>query len=201
MLASFAEKTHFGRQVAIARIACVFIALTSMAQARHAIEPDQWLLIGYFLAALIVAAISRLHPESGLQLPVWMDVALLAVFLILSSSFVAILFVSSFAAFAVATYATPRIANAFVGIAVTAATLRLAIHYRGSDTSVIDLVLLCLALTAGCVGAAWVASREKVEDQRRTVLEKITGQFQFGRGLSESVRLALAELALAFDCE
>ncbi len=201
MLASFAEKTHFGRQVAIARLACVFIALTSMAQARHAIGPDQWLLIGYFLAALILAVISRLHPESGLQLPVWMDVALLAVFLILSSSFVAILFVSSFAAFAVATYATRRIANAFVGIAVTAATLRLAIHYRGSDTSVIDLVLLCLALAAGCVGAAWVASREKEEDQRRTVLEKITGQFQFGRGLSESVHQALVELALAFDCE
>jgi signal transduction histidine kinase len=201
MLASLAENTHFGRQVALARVACVFIALTSMAQARHAIGPDQWLLIGYFLAALVVAVLSHLRPQSAVQLPVWMDVALLAVFLLLSSSFVAILFVSSFAAFSVATYATPRVANAFVAMAVIAETLRLAIHYHGSDTSVVDLILLGLALAAGGVGAAWVASREKEEDERRTVLEKITGQLQFGRGLSESVRQALAELALAFDCE
>jgi signal transduction histidine kinase len=201
MPAKLAEKTHFGRQVALARLACVFIALTSTAQARHAIEPDQWLLIGYFVAALVFAAIARLRPQFELRVPVWVDVGTLAVFLVLSSSFAAILFVSCFAAFAVATYATERTANTFVGIAVLAATLRLAVHSRGTGTPMMEPVLLGAAMAAGCLGAAWVGTREKEEDERRTVLEKITGHLQFGRGLSESVREALGELAVAFDCE
>ena len=32
MARNLAEKTHLGRQVAMARLVCVFIALTSMAQ-------------------------------------------------------------------------------------------------------------------------------------------------------------------------
>ncbi len=201
MPARLSEKTHFGRQVALARLACVFIALTSTAQAGRAIQPDQWLLIGYFVAALVFAGIARLRPQFELRVPVWVDVGTLAVFLVLSSSFAAILFVSCFAAFAVATYATERTANTFVAIAVAAATLRLAIHSRGSGTPVMQLVLLGAALASGCIGAAWVGTREKEEDGRRTVLEKLTGHLQFGRGLSESVRQALGELAVAFDCE
>jgi len=201
MPASVAEKTHLGRQVAIARLVCVFIALTSMAQWRHTIQADQWLLFGYFLVALFFAAVERIRPQSGLRLPVWVDVAMLAVFLVLSSSFVAILFVSCFAAFAVATYAAAGRANTFVGIEVLAGTLRLAVGAQRTGGSVTDLILLGAALAAGCIGAAWVGSREKEEDDRRHVLEKIVGQLQFGRGLSESVRHALREVALAFQSE
>jgi signal transduction histidine kinase len=201
MARNLAEKTHLGRQVAMARLVCVFIALTSMAQWRHAIQADQWLLFGYFLVALFFAAAERLRPQSGLRLPVWVDVATLAVFLVLSSSFVAILFVSCFAAFAVATYATARRANTFVGITVLAATLRLAIATQRTGGTVTDLIVLSAALAAGCIGAAWVGSREKEEEDRRFVLEKIAGHLQFGRGLSESVRQALGEVAQAFDGE
>ncbi|MFZ0036497.1 MAG: hypothetical protein WAK91_03685, partial [Candidatus Acidiferrales bacterium] len=201
MPANQAEKTHLGRQVAIARLVCVFIALTSMAQWRHAIQADQWLLFGYFLVALLFAAAEVFRPQTGLRLAVWVDVATLAAFLVLSSTFVAILFVSCFAAFAVATYATPRRANTFVGITVLAATLRLAIGTQQNGGSVTDLILLGAALAAGCIGAAWVGSREKEEEERRNVLEKVASHLQFGRGLSESVRQALGEVALAFDGE
>ena len=49
----------------MARLVCVFIALTSMAQWRHAIQADQWLLFGYFVVAVFFAAAERLRPQSG----------------------------------------------------------------------------------------------------------------------------------------
>ena len=47
----------------------------------------------------------------------------------------------------------------------------------------------------------FLGAREREHLNRQQFLEKITGLLQFDRGLSESIRRALGEVALAFDCD
>ena len=54
---------------------------------------------------------------------------------------------------------------------------------------------------AAGAGAAWLGRRERQETDRRHLLEKISNQIQFERGLSESIQHGLADLAEAFECE
>ncbi len=51
------------------------------------------------------------------------------------------------------------------------------------------------------MGMGFLAAREREHLSRQQSLEKITGVLRFDRGLTESIRQALGELALAFDCE
>ena len=47
----------------------------------------------------------------------------------------------------------------------------------------------------------FLGAREREHLARQQFLEKITGLLQFDRGLTESIRQALGELTLAFECE
>src|SRR5208282_6087885 len=111
MPVNVAEQTHLSRPVAVARPAFILLALASLADSHAPGGAAEWFLFGYFLVAVLFLAIDSLRPQSKLRLPVWADVVGLAVLLALSSSFVPILFIFGFVAFAIASYASPRTAR------------------------------------------------------------------------------------------
>ena len=51
------------------------------------------------------------------------------------------------------------------------------------------------------LGMGYLGAREREHLARQQFLEKVTRLLQFDRGLAESIRQALGEIALAFRCE
>ncbi len=51
------------------------------------------------------------------------------------------------------------------------------------------------------LGMGFLGAREREHLERRQFLEKVSRLLQFDRGLTESVRQALGEIALEFECE
>jgi signal transduction histidine kinase len=197
------ERLYLERQVALAR--AVMAALSLVALLETSVGPVRrgsiYLLSAYLLVASGSALVECLASRLRFRIPLPADVAVLAVLLYLTSSISAFWFLFLFVVFALATRGTMRAMWAFVGVATVAIVVRVAVLNAFQWKSTWHWIAIGFATLISGLGMGFLGARERQQLLRQQFLEKITGLLRFERGLTDSIRQALGELALEFDCE
>jgi signal transduction histidine kinase len=196
------ERLNLEHQVTLARVVLVALALVALLEtpvppARRAAI---LFLLGYLVVALGLALGDRLF-KGQFRIPLLADFFALAIFLFLTPSISAFWFLFLFVVFALATHGNTR---AMLGL-VAAATAGVVARVALSDPLNWQSFLHWLAIGSGTLfsglGMGFLGAREWERLEQQQFLEKITGLLHFDRGLAESIRQALGEIALSFDCE
>ncbi len=197
------ERLYLERQVTLAR--AVIAALSLVALLETSAAPVRRLSIvvlsSYLAVALVAALAERFTSDTRLRIPLAADCAVLAAFLYLTPSVSAFWFLFLFAVFALATRGNTRAMLALVGVATIAIIVRVAVEEPFRWQSVQHWVAVGIGTLVSGLGMGFLGTREHQHMARQQFLEKITGLLQFERGLNESIRKVLGELALAFKCE
>ncbi|MGA7028102.1 MAG: histidine kinase dimerization/phosphoacceptor domain-containing protein, partial [Candidatus Acidiferrales bacterium] len=198
-----AERLYLDRQVTLARAILVALALVDLLEmsGTGSRTAAALFLAVYLLVALAIMLYERLSSEMNFSIPLVADFVALAVFLFLTPAVSAWWFLFLFLVFALATQGNSR---AMLGLVVAAALgmiVRLAANDPVGWHSVWHWLSIGLGTVISGLGMGFLGAREREHLERRQFLEKITRLLQFDRGLTESVRQALGEIALAFQCE
>ncbi|MGH9740102.1 MAG: sensor histidine kinase [Candidatus Acidiferrales bacterium] len=197
------ERLYLERQVNLARAVIAALSLvalleTSVASVRRV---SVALLLAYLLVALVGIFAERFFPDWRVHIPLAVDFSVLAAFLYLTPSVSAFWFLFLFTVFALATRGNTHAMFALVALATAGIILRVAVEDSFRWQSTWHWIALGLGTIVSGLGMGFLGAREREHLGRQQFLEKITGVLRFDRGLTESIRQALGELTLAFDCE
>jgi hypothetical protein len=197
------EYAYFERQVTLAR--SIFAALSLVALMETSSAPVRRaavvFLLGYLTLALVVALADRFRGEARIRIPLTVDFLVLAVFLYLTPSVSAFWFLFMFAVFALATRGNTRAMLAFVAASTAAIILRVGVETSFGAQDVWRWIAIGAGTLVSGLGMGFLGAREREHLARQQFLEKTTALLRFDRGLTESIRQLLGEMALAFKCE
>jgi signal transduction histidine kinase len=198
-----AERLYLDRQVTLARAIFVALALVDLIEmAPPGARTAAVIFLGvYLLLALAVLGYERLATEATLAIPLVADFVALAVFLFLTPSVSAWWFLFLFVVFALATQGSGRAILALVGVATAGIIFRVGMSELIGWHGAWHWVTIGLGTVISGLGMGFLGAREREHLERQQFLEKVSRLLQFDRGLTESVRQALGEIALEFDCQ
>jgi signal transduction histidine kinase len=159
-----------------------------------------------FAAAYMAVALGLLAAElagrrAELRLSPAMDVAALAAFFFLSHSVVAFWFFYLFVSFAIAIQLGERTAWILGTFAVAAVVLRAGLEGDPGQRSVLQLVALALGTAAAGAASGFLGAYERRDAAEDGFLQRLVGLLQVERGLAESIRQILGEIAREFSSE
>jgi len=191
------------RRITFARPLLALLSLVGLIQLPTSLA--ERVATGVMLAYLPLALLGALGERFSLpvlrKIPWPLDLAIAAGVLCLTPSFWAAWPLLLLVVFALAIHGYMRAAWLAVGVAASAVMVRLAaadsFGWRGA------WYWLAAAIATAVSGfvAGFLGTREREQISHQQVLEKILGLVRFDRGLTESIRQVLGELALEFDCE
>src|SRR6202041_1355866 len=184
-----AERLYLDRQVTLARAIFVALALVDLIEMSVARTAAAIFLAVYLLLALAVLLYERLSSETSFTIPLVADFVALAVFLFLTPTVSAWWFLFLFVVFALVTVAAAGI------------IFRVAMMELSGWSGAWHWLTIGLGTVISGLGMGFLGAREREHLERQQFLEKVSRLLQFDRGLTESVRQALGEIALAFECE
>ncbi|HWG58784.1 MAG TPA: sensor histidine kinase [Candidatus Acidoferrales bacterium] len=197
------ERLYLDRQVTLARTIFAALSLVALLESRRTTAHGGPLIFlsAYLAVALGIVVAGRFASDRAFRVPLVADVAALAVLFYLTASVSAFWFLFLFVVFALATQGRQRAILAIVPLGAAAVALRAAwsqplLWRNSSHWAALALGMLVSGFCMGFLGA-----RERTHLERQRFLEKITALLQFDRGLNESVRQVLGELAVAFRCD
>jgi signal transduction histidine kinase len=198
-----AERLYLDRQVTLARaifVALALVDLIEMSVAGSRTAAAIFLAV-YLLLALAVLLYERLSSETSFTIPLMADFVALAVFLFLTPTVSAWWFLFLFVVFALATQGNTRLMLALVTVATAGIIFRVALMELSGWSGAWHWLTIGLGTVISGLGMGFLGAREREHLERQQFLEKVSRLLQFDRGLTESVRQALGEIALAFECE
>jgi signal transduction histidine kinase len=198
-----AERLYLDRQVTLARaifVALALVDLIEMSVAGSRTAAAIFLAV-YLLLALAVLLYERLSSETSFTIPLVADFVALAVFLFLTPTVSAWWFLFLFVVFALATQGNTRLMLALVTVATVGIIFRVALMESSGWSGAWHWLTIGLGTVISGLGMGFLGAREREHLERQQFLEKVSRLLQFDRGLTESVRQALGEIALAFECE
>jgi signal transduction histidine kinase len=203
MLLENAERMHLERQVTLARVIFAALALVDLIEMSNAPAPkaSSAFLTGYLALALGLLMYERVVAQTRFQLPLAVDFLALAAFLFLTPSVGAWWFLFLFVVFALSTRGNSRAMLGLVCVASVGIVARFATTEAFEMRSAWHWLAIGLATLISGLGMGFLGARERQHLERQQFLEKLSQLLQFDRGLTESVRQALGEIALAFGCE
>jgi signal transduction histidine kinase len=198
-----AERLYLDRQVTLARTIFVALALVDLIEISVAgpRTAAAIFLAVYLLLALAVLGYERLSNETNVTIPLLADCVALAVFLFLTPSLSAWWFLFLFVVFALATQGNARLMLALVSVATAGIIFRVAMMELSGWRGAWHWLTIGLGTVISGLGMGFLGAREREHLERQQFLEKVSRLLQFDRGLTESVRQALGEIALEFECE
>ena len=198
-----AERLYLDRQVTLARAIFVALALVDLIEmsATGSRAAASIFLAVYLLLALAVLLYERFSSETSFTIPLVADFVALAVFLFLTPTVSAWWFLFLFVVFALATQGNTRLMLALVTVATAGIIFRVAMMELSGWSGAWHWLTIGLGTVISGLGMGFLGAREREHLERQQFLEKVSRLLQFDRGLTESVRQALGEIALTFECE
>jgi signal transduction histidine kinase len=106
-----------------------------------------------------------------------------------------------FVVFALATRGSEHTMFVLVAAATVGIIARVALGDPLGWRNALHWIVIGFGTMVSGLGMGFLGAREREHLSRQQFLEKLTRLLQFDRGLTESVRQTLGELALAFECE
>lgn len=196
-------RLYLERQITLARAVIAALSLVALVETSGAPvrRASIVFLSVYLVAAVVEALIERFLGGSRYRIPLAVDFVVLAVFVFLTPSVSAFWFLFLFTVFALATRGNTRAMLALVGVATVGISARVAVERPFHWQSVWHWVAIGSGTLVSGLCMGFLGTREREHLARQEFLEKITGLLQFDRGLTESVRQLLGELAVTFGCE
>ncbi len=198
-----AEQRHLERQIAYARPIFMVLALVDLLDRPPSERGPQAVLFvtAYLFISLCLALAQNMHWIHDLALPLPLDLAALAVFLVLTRSVVAFWFVYLFVALAAGIRWGTRRSVMLAGIVTLALLIRTAINGPLAWEQMLSWIALSTGTFAAGAGMSFLGSRQRRHATEQEFLAQVTGQLEVQQGMAESLRLVLGELVRAFDCE
>ncbi len=198
-----AERRHLERQIAYARPIFMVLALVDLLD-RPPVErgPHAVLFVTvYLIVSVILALVQNLQWIGEIPLPLPLDLAALAVFLVISHSFVAFWFVYLFVELAAGIRWGTRRSVILAGVVTFALLIRTALNGPLAWEKMISWIALSTGTFFAGAGMSFLGSRQRRHAAEQEFLAHLTGLLEVDRGMAESLRLILAELVQAFDCD
>jgi signal transduction histidine kinase len=197
------ERRHLERQIAYARPIFMVLALVDLLERPPAERGPQAVLFvtAYLCVSLVLALLQNLPWIGELRLPVALDLAALAVFLLLTPSVVAFWFVYLFVALTAGIRWGMRRSVILAGVVTFALLVRTAAHGPLAWEKMLSWIALSTGTFAAGAGVSFLGSRQRRHAAEQEFLAQLTGLMEVDRGMAESLRLVLQELVRAFDCE
>src|SRR5579872_3158023 len=198
-----AERRHLDRQITYARPIFMVLALGVLleeppqARGAHAVA----FILGYLGAALALLAVEHVVRLGGWQVPLLVDLAALCVFLLLTKSVAAFWFVYLFVALAAGIRWGLERSILLAGGVTMAVLLRATFHGGFGWMEGFSWVALVAGTFTGGVGLSFMGYRNRLHASEHDFLVRLTAMLQVEKGVAESLRLVLGELAVGFDCE
>ncbi|MBI3669794.1 MAG: sensor histidine kinase [Acidobacteria bacterium] len=198
-----AERRHIERQVTFARPILLVLALVELLELEPSAHPHRAILFVavYLGAALVVALVQSFFLAIDLHVPLAVDLAVLAAFLILTPSVVSFWFLYLFVLFGAGVHWGLRRATLLAGGITLALLLRTAIRGAVHGPAVISWVALATGTFAAGAGLAFLGERNRRHAAEHDFLTRLSGLLQVDQGVAESLRRVLDELARAFACQ
>jgi signal transduction histidine kinase len=198
-----AERRHLERQIAYARPIFMVLALVDLLDRPLSQRgPYAVPFVTVYLVVSLVLALSQNVPSiGGLPLPLSLDLAALAVFLVLTRSVVAFWFVYLFVALASGIRWGTRRSVVLAGVVTLALLIRMAMVGPLAWDQMVSWIALSVGTFAAGAGMSFLGSRQRHHATEQEFLAQLTGQLEVDRGMAESLRLVLGELVQVFDCE
>src|SRR5437879_5353422 len=197
------EHRHLERQITYARpifmVLALGVLLEEPPQARgpHAVA----FVLGYLGAALALLCLEYVPPLSDWQLPLLADLTALAVFLLLTNSAAAFWFVYLFVALAAGIRWGLERSILLAGAVTLAVLFRVAWRGGFGWMEVLSWVALVAGTFTAGVGLSFMGYRNRLHASEHDFLVRLTAMVQAEKGVAESLRQVLGELARSFDCE
>jgi signal transduction histidine kinase len=198
-----AERRHLERQIAYARPIFMVLALVDLLDRPLSQRgPYAVAFVTIYLVVSLVLALSQNVPSIGeLPLPLSVDLAALAVFLVLTRSVVAFWFVYLFVALSSGIRWGTRRSVVLAGVVTLALLIRMAMIGPLAWDQMVSWIALSTGTFAAGAGMSFLGSRQRHHATDQEFLTQLTRQLEVDRGMAESLRLVLGELVQAFNCE
>ena len=200
-----AERLYIERQVTLARAILVALALVALLETTPApVKRSAVIFLSFYLAASLGMALTeQFLSDWHLRIPLVADAVALGVFLFLTPSVSAFWFLLLFSVFALSSLGNSRTMLVLVAAATVGVIVRVAnsVPEPLKWPSLLHWLMLGTGTLISGLGMGYLGTREREHLARQQFLEKVTRLLQFDRGLAESIRQALGEIALAFRCE
>jgi signal transduction histidine kinase len=198
-----AERRHLERQIAYARPIFLVLALGDLlGQPAASRGPySVTFVFAYLGIALVLLLLQHLPVLNNWRVPLFADIFALAVFLLLTHSAAAFWFLYLFVALAAGIrWGMER--SIFLAVTVTLAVLLRATWQGGAGLEeVLSWVALVVGTLAGGTGVSFLGERQRRHAAEHDFLARLTQTLQVERGVTESLRLLLQELARGLDCQ
>jgi len=197
------ERRHLERQIIYARVVFLVLALTA-----HLLEEPQGhsgrtgaFLFLYLGVAAGLMWLQRTVLSSGWRTPMYVDVAALAILLLLTPSIVPFWIVYLFVAWTAGVRWGLQRSTELAG-AVTVAVLLHAAFYIHLDWSrILSWAALLAGTSTAGIGLAFLGDRYRRQSVEHDLLARLIGMLQVEQGTAESLRATLQELIISFQCE
>jgi signal transduction histidine kinase len=200
-----AERLYIERQVTLARAILVALALVALLETGTApVKRSAVIFLSFYLVvSLGMVLAEQFFSEWHLRIPLTADAVALAVFLFVTPSVSAFWFLLLFSAFALSSRGNSQMTFVLVGAATIGVIVRVAnsVPEPRDWHSLLHWLMLGAGTLISGLGMGYLGAREREHLARQQFLEKVTRLLQFDRGLAESIRQALGEIALGFRCE
>ncbi|MHB8487400.1 MAG: sensor histidine kinase [Candidatus Acidiferrales bacterium] len=212
-------KRQLEKLVNVARPVALLLALLALKETPEsaAVRVATIFLGVYLFVAIAIVTVERVARFERIHFPPEIDAIALAIFVALTPSLAPFWLLYLFAVFAMATLGrtgnsksfrrmVPR--NLFATDAAflsAAAAVAVAVRAAWFSPAVEHGILRSIGMVAGtyCGGlcVAWLGVRERTQLGEDRFIESLLSMIRVEKGLAESVRLVLSEIAREFDCE